>query len=142
MGTSRRCQAVLAGVALTIGLLLLASQLWHLKNDSWITVFEGGLPPVPEYGPGDEVKELHYTDNRKPGSGLDTSTLGHAIEETSSAAPTPTPSMTRMLYWDTTWEDRGKWPGWSTPGPTPTTSSVPSPPVDEITEADLEDHFY
>lgn len=138
MTTSKRCLAFVAGAALTLGLLLLASQLWHFNNNSWIAIFDGELPPVPEYGPDDEVKELLYTDTRRPGTGLDTAPLDYATEENLSAAATP--STTRMADWDPIWDDPSKWPSWSTPGPTPTSSSVSSLRTDNNPEADLEDY--
>lgn len=137
MVNSRHYQAFIGGVVVAFALLFLASQFWHWNSDSGMAIFDGELPSVPEYGPKDEVKELHYTDNKKTPEELDKAPLNYAIGKTSNAPVMP--SMTRIASWDTAWDDRRKWPGWSTPTPTPTSSSIPSLSTGNISKADVKE---
>lgn len=117
---SRQRQALIIASLVALVFLTLIITLWDwntYNHDVGIALFEGNLPPVPEYperarddeavillNPGDGYPEIAFVTTRIyiPG------------DEGSFTSATPS---AQTLEWDSAWDDRGKWPessaGWS-----------------------------
>lgn len=111
----RRYSWVLASIV-ALGLVLIVyhmnSPLEDDDRDSWMTVFKGHLPPVPDYENGHVAHEDAYTEPK--------------TTHTSTPESTEYTTQSSAAKWDPTWEDKGKWPQWSRPM---TTSPVTTSPL-------------
>lgn len=117
MTGARHYQALLAGAFIATVLLFLLAQLVRSHNRNGLAIFQGDLPPIPEYDSSDKP-ELHEPIGNNPES---------EIQQTSTSSPTEiVPSQTPSKQWDDSWNDKSLWPNISKSAPTPASVSTPS----------------
>ncbi|KAJ5612574.1 hypothetical protein N7510_005768 [Penicillium lagena] len=76
MVRARQYQALGAGIALVVGLWFMLAWFHELniprwKNDAYLAIFNGNLPPVPHYQPDEPPFQSHEIDEQQPQSGGD-----------------------------------------------------------------------
>lgn len=116
---SRQRQALIIASLTSLVFLTLIITLWDwntYNHDIGIALFEGKLPPIPEYSErarADEAGILHNPDDRVPEIVVVTTRIYIPGAKESSTSATPS----EHLEWDSAWDDRGKWPessaGWT-----------------------------
>ncbi|KAJ5894955.1 hypothetical protein N7495_006646 [Penicillium taxi] len=131
----RHYQFLTAAATIAFGLWFLTSRLRVLQIDwgkhSGIDLFDGSLPPVPNYDPENEA-ELYDTDPTEPESGYQATTTENELVK----APSPTSA----LEWNSGWDDQEPWPEWSQT--TTTTSSESPQPTTHVSQEELEKYLH
>ena len=91
-------QALLAGAAIATAVLFLLAQRVRPHSRSGLAIFNGDLPPIPEYSDNPELQEPTNESEIEP----QTMTTSHP--------PGLAPSEAPPKQWDDAWDDKGLWP--------------------------------
>lgn len=111
----RQYQALLAGAAIATVLLFLVAQLVRSHSRNGLAIFDGNLPPIPEYA-ADDKPVLRQPDRRD----------SYLTPQTTSMSKPAgiTPLDTPVKQWDDAWDDKDLWPKISKSPPTPASVST------------------
>ncbi|KAJ5622589.1 hypothetical protein N7528_005821 [Penicillium herquei] len=122
-------QALIGGVIWTLGLVFLGFRLYvyysRWNNDLGISIFDGHLPPVPQYQDTDSASQNPSTSDPELLKPLQDSTQEDIVDKPSVPRPTETGPTGE---WSLAWNNKSIWPDWSSTSSTPNgaTKSLPT----------------
>ena len=107
-------QAVVGGVTVTLALLFVASRLYahyrQYNHDPGLSIFNGKLPPVPQYKNPDRESPIPSSPNLESEQAHDP-TSAHADD--TDPSPVLLATATTASVWESEWSDETTWPSWS-----------------------------